>query len=196
MSPSQAAVPQNCHYCSNPKSSAAKSLKDLRSGTLNTVVMKCFERLVQTHTKSLSPASLNPHQYAHHANRSSEEAVWTALHTALIHPDHPNTCVWILFIDYSAVFNTIFPVRPRLWPTPLRLDCGLCDQPPPVSSTGNTSLLYPNTEHRCPPGLRHKSPPILLFYQYLCPDLQYKHHCQVCKWYHSDRAGLRQRVCL
>ena len=39
-------------------------------------------------------------------NRSTEDAVSLALHTALTHLQHPNTYVRILFVDFSSAFNT------------------------------------------------------------------------------------------
>ena len=43
-------------------------------------------------------------------NRSTDDAISIALHTALSHLDKRNTYVRMLFIDYSSAFNTIVPV--------------------------------------------------------------------------------------
>ena len=68
--------------------------------------MKCFERLVMAHINTLDQL-----QFASHPNRSTDDAISIALHTALSHPDKRNTNVRMLFIDYSSAFNTIVPSR-------------------------------------------------------------------------------------
>lgn len=73
--------------------------------------MKCFERLVLAHLKSITPPSLDPHQFAYRANRSTEDSISLALHTALSHLEEPNNYVRMLFIDYSSAFNTIPPIK-------------------------------------------------------------------------------------
>ena len=70
--------------------------------------MKCFDRLVLHHIKAcLPPPTLDPHQHAYRANRSTEDAIAIALHSALSHLEHRGSYVSILFIDYSSAFNTI-----------------------------------------------------------------------------------------
>ncbi len=49
---------------------------------LTPIIMKCFEKLVRTHIVSILPPSFDPHQFA---NRSTEDAITTALHSALCH---------------------------------------------------------------------------------------------------------------
>ena len=73
--------------------------------------MKCFERLVMSHIKTIIPETLDPLQFAYHSNRSTDDAISIALHTALSHLDKRNTYVRMLFIDYSSVFNTIVPSK-------------------------------------------------------------------------------------
>ncbi|XP_055499201.1 UPF0462 protein C4orf33 homolog isoform X1 [Leucoraja erinacea] len=73
--------------------------------------MKCFERLVLSHIKSSIPASLDSHQFAHRANRSTEDAISLALHTVLTHLERQGTYVRMLFIDYSSAFNTVIPTK-------------------------------------------------------------------------------------
>ncbi|KAI3351361.1 hypothetical protein L3Q82_005900 [Scortum barcoo] len=56
--------------------------------------MKCFERIVLKHIKDIIPAGLDQyHQFAYRENRSTEDAVSIALHTALTHLQLPNTYV-------------------------------------------------------------------------------------------------------
>lgn len=66
-----------------PKKPHISSLNDYRQAALIPVVMKCFEKLVQGHISSLLPKSLEPHQFAYRANRSTEDVVAMALHDVL-----------------------------------------------------------------------------------------------------------------
>jgi hypothetical protein len=68
--------------------------------------MNCFERLVMAHINTIIPEILDTLQFANHPNRSTDEAISIALHTALSHQDKRNTYVRMLFIDYSSAFNT------------------------------------------------------------------------------------------
>ena len=53
------------------------------------------------------PATLDPHQFPYHHNRSTEDAISTALHAALTHLDSHNPYVRMLFVDFSSAFNTV-----------------------------------------------------------------------------------------
>ncbi|KAK3569479.1 hypothetical protein QTP86_031423 [Hemibagrus guttatus] len=92
-----------------PKKSHISSLSDYRPGALTPVVMKCFEKLVRSHITSLLPPSLDSHQFAYKGNRSTEDAVATALHAAFSHLEKQGSYVQMLFVDYSSAFNTILP---------------------------------------------------------------------------------------
>uniref|UniRef100_A0A669B3Y2 Reverse transcriptase domain-containing protein n=1 Tax=Oreochromis niloticus TaxID=8128 RepID=A0A669B3Y2_ORENI len=92
-----------------PKSTTISSLSDYRPIALTPVVAKCFEKLVLKHIKDCLPPSFDPHQFAYRANRSTEDAISTALHSALHHLENPGTSVRMLFVDYSSAFNTIIP---------------------------------------------------------------------------------------
>jgi hypothetical protein len=63
--------------------------------------MKCFERLVMAHN-TIIPETLDPLQFAYCPNRSTDDAISIALHTALSHLDKGNTYVRMLFIDFSS----------------------------------------------------------------------------------------------
>jgi hypothetical protein len=100
--------------------------------------MNCFERLGMAHINTIIPETLDPLQFAYCPNRSTDDAVSIALHTALSHLDKRNTYVRMLFIDYSSAFNTIVPSKLinklRTNGTkhlPLQMDPGLSDRPPP-----------------------------------------------------------------
>ena len=87
-----------------PKKSPVSCLNDYRPIALTPIITKCFERLVMEHIKSALPPNLDPHQYAYRANRSTDDAVSTALHSALTHLDKRNAHVRMLFIDFSPAF--------------------------------------------------------------------------------------------
>jgi hypothetical protein len=75
--------------------------------------MRCFERLVMAHINSIFRNTLDPLQLAYRPNRSTDDAISIALHTALSHLYKRNTYVRMLFIDYSSAFNTIVPTKLR-----------------------------------------------------------------------------------
>ena len=64
-----------------------------------------------THINTIIPETLDPLQLAYRPNRSTDDAIAIALHTALSHLDKRNTYVSMLFIDYSSAFNTIVPSK-------------------------------------------------------------------------------------
>ncbi|TWW53895.1 hypothetical protein D4764_0015580, partial [Takifugu flavidus] len=49
--------------------------------------------------------------YAYRKNRSTEDAVSTALHSVLSHLDNKDTYARMLFIDFSSAFNTVIPSK-------------------------------------------------------------------------------------
>lgn len=59
------------------------SLNDYRPVALTLVIMKCFERLVFQHIKDYLPLEFDPHQFAYCVNRSTENTISVALHSAL-----------------------------------------------------------------------------------------------------------------
>jgi hypothetical protein len=61
------------------------------------------------HINTITPDTLDPLQFAYLPNRSTDDAIFIALHTALTHLDKRNIFVRIMFIDYSSAFNTIVP---------------------------------------------------------------------------------------
>uniref|UniRef100_A0A669B6K4 Reverse transcriptase domain-containing protein n=1 Tax=Oreochromis niloticus TaxID=8128 RepID=A0A669B6K4_ORENI len=91
------------------KKTAVVSPNDYRPVALTPVVMKCFERLVCQHIRASLPPTLDPHQFAYRTNRSTEDAITIALHTALSHLEHRGSYVRMLFLDFSSAFNHIIP---------------------------------------------------------------------------------------
>ena len=83
-----------------PKRSNFTTLNDYRQVALK--LMKCFEKLGQSHIMSFIPPTFDPHQFAHRAKRSTEESVATALHAALSHLEQQGSCARLIFIDFST----------------------------------------------------------------------------------------------
>ncbi len=92
-----------------PKKSSPSCFNDYRPVAFTPILMKCFERLVMHHIKSVLPPSLDPFQFAYRSNRLTDDAIATALHPALTHLDKKDLYVRMLFIDFSSTFNTIIP---------------------------------------------------------------------------------------
>jgi hypothetical protein len=91
------------------------------------VAMKCFERLVMAHINSILPDTLDPLQFAYRPNRSTDDTISIALHTALSHLDKRNTNVRMLFVDYSSTFNTIVSTKLTTKLRTLGLNTSLCN---------------------------------------------------------------------
>jgi hypothetical protein len=94
-----------------PKNTKVTCLNDYRPVALRSVAMKCHERLVMAYINTIIPETLDPLQFAYRPNRSTDDAISIALHTALSHLDKRNTNVRMLFIDYSSAFNNIVPSK-------------------------------------------------------------------------------------
>ena len=92
-----------------PKNMKATCLNDYRPVALMSVVMMCFERLVMAHINTIIPETIDPLQFAYSPNRSTDDSISIALHTALSHLNKRNTYVRMLFIDYSSAFKTKVP---------------------------------------------------------------------------------------
>jgi hypothetical protein len=89
--------------------------------------MKCFERLVMAYINSILPDTLDPLQFSYRPNRSTDDTISIALHTALSHLDKRNTYVRMLFIDYSSAFNTIVQTKLITKLRTLGLNTSLCN---------------------------------------------------------------------
>ena len=76
-----------------PKEAKVTCLNDYRPVVLTSVAMRSFERQVMAHIKTMIPETLDPLQIAYRTNRSTDDAISIALHTALSHMDKRNTYV-------------------------------------------------------------------------------------------------------
>ncbi len=111
-----------------PKNNKPSCLNDYRPVSLTSIVMKVFERLVQSHISSSIPVTLDPLQFAYRPNRSTDDAISHILHSSLTHIDSSNgNFARLLFIDYSSAFNTIVPIKLSSKLTDLGLNSSLCD---------------------------------------------------------------------
>ncbi|KAL0194797.1 hypothetical protein M9458_008369, partial [Cirrhinus mrigala] len=137
-----------------PKKPSPSCFNDYRPVALTPILMKCFERLVMKHIKSVLPPSLDPFQFAYRPNRSTDDAISTALHSALTHLDKKDSYVRMLFIDFSSAFNTIIPQQLAQKLVQLGLNTSLCNwlldfltgRPQAVrvgSNTSSTIILNP-----------------------------------------------------
>merc|ERR1711895_312881 len=126
---SQAVVPP-CMKTSTiipvPKKNHISCLNDYRPVPLTPIITKCFEKLIRTHISSALPPGFDPQQFAYRANRSTEDAIATALHSTLSHLEKKESYARLLFVDYSSAFNTIIPDRLVSKLTDLGLSSSLC----------------------------------------------------------------------
>ena len=110
-----------------PKHSTAASLNDFRPVALTPIITKCFESLVLAQLKTRLPPTLNAYQFAHCQNRSGNDAISTALHSALSHLDNGKTYVRMLFNNFSSAFNTIIPSKLITKLSDLGINTSLCN---------------------------------------------------------------------
>jgi hypothetical protein len=153
------------------KNMKATCLNDYRPVALTSVAMKCFERLIMAH---IIPETLDPLQFAYCQNRSTDDAISIALHTALSHLDKRNTYVRMLFIGYSSAFNNIVPSKLKI----LGLNTSLCNwildfltgclQVVRVGNNTSAMLILS--------GVRAQSPPVLPVHPRLHGQARLKHH--------------------
>ena len=158
-----------------PVSKKAKitELNYYRPIALTSVIMKYFERLVKDHITSILPDTLDPLQFAYRPNKSTDDAIAIALHTALSRLDKRNTHVRMLFIDYSLAFNTIVPSKLIIKLEALGLNPALCNwvldfltdrvQVVKVGNNTSTSLIlhFADPEHT---RMHAHPPPVLPVY--------------------------------
>jgi hypothetical protein len=114
LSQSQSVVP-TCFKMSTivpvPKTAKVTELNDYLHKVIHFVIMKRFERLVKDHITSTLHDTLDQLQFAYLPNRSIDNAITIALHTALSHLDKRNTYVRMLVIDNSSALSTIEPSK-------------------------------------------------------------------------------------
>lgn len=124
-----------------PKHSTAIALKNFCHFALSHIISKCFERLVLSNLKSYFPCTVNPHQFAYCYNRSTVDAISTALHSTMTHLDYHNSYIRMLFIDLSAAFNTVIHSKLRQ----LAISTSLCKWTFWLTDTLSSTTIARNT---------------------------------------------------
>ena len=109
------------------KNAKGTCLNDYNPLALTPVIMKFFERLVKAHINTVIPDTLDPLKFAYLLNRSTDDAICMALHTAVSHLNKRKTYVRMLFIDYSSAFNTIVLYKLITKSKTLGLNTSLCN---------------------------------------------------------------------
>ncbi|KAI4886874.1 hypothetical protein NFI96_032363, partial [Prochilodus magdalenae] len=102
------------YYCARVASQCCRKSAETYKNSLTPeppfiFMMQCFERLVKDHITSRLPATFDPLQFAYRPNRSTDDAISSALHLSLAHLENKNSYVRMLFIDFSSTFNTVIP---------------------------------------------------------------------------------------
>ena len=126
-----------------PKEAKVTCLNDYRPVALTSEAMKCFERLAMAHINSIVPDTLDPLQFAYRPNRSTDDAISIALHTALSHLDRRNPHVRLSFNNYSSAFTTIVPTKRITKLRTLRLNISLTESVIPTCFKQTTIAPVP-----------------------------------------------------
>ena len=92
-----------------PKKNPVTCMNDLRPVALTSCVMKVFEKCILTHLKIDVAAYEDPLQFAYRENRGVEDAILHVLNNVYTHLENSNSCVRLMFFDFSSAFNTIQP---------------------------------------------------------------------------------------
>ncbi|KAI4896466.1 hypothetical protein NFI96_009516 [Prochilodus magdalenae] len=64
-----------------------------------------------SHIQETIPDTLDPLQFAYRQNRSTDDSVNTAIHTALTHLEGKDTYLRMLFTVYRSAFHTVIPTK-------------------------------------------------------------------------------------
>lgn len=90
-----------------PKTTGSKELNNFRPIALTSVLAKCMERVVCHHLSSSIGQQLDPLQFAYKAHRGTEDATLSMVNMVTNHLQKANTYARILFVDFTAAFNTM-----------------------------------------------------------------------------------------
>ncbi len=90
-----------------PKHAGAMALNDFCPVAFIIIIAKCLDRLVLSHLKNCLTPTLDPYQFAYKSNRSTEDAIASALHFALTHLDRTSTYVR----HFSSASDTAIPSK-------------------------------------------------------------------------------------
>ncbi len=118
---------QSYHHHSSPEEVISILLQWLPSSSTHSYSHEVLWTVSHAAHQSVLPPSLDPFQFAYRSNRSTDDAIATALHPALTHLDKTDTYVRLLFIDFSSAFNTIIPQQLIHKLVQLGLNTSLCN---------------------------------------------------------------------
>ncbi len=98
---------QNSHHCTCDKTCLCSCPQWL----LPSWSYSHYFKVVLSHMKKCFSPALDPYQFTYKSYRSTEDAIASALHSALTHLDRTNTYARMLFIDFSSSFNIVIPSK-------------------------------------------------------------------------------------
>ncbi len=189
---SGAVITKVSYLTSKSCQSEALSLNDYHPVALTSV-----HWVVSQNITSFLLNSLDPLQFAYRPNRSTDDTISLALHTALSHLDQSNTYVKMLLIDYNSAFITVVSPKHIIKLRGLGLSCPLCSwvldfltfRPSPDTGAVCSAPLYTPCSHDCTAQTSSLSR-----WRY------YRHHEMSCieevrvltSWYHDNNLPQRQ----
>ncbi len=118
---------QSYHHHSSPEEVISILLQWLPSSSTHSYSHEVLWTASHATHQVCPPPSLDPFQFAYRSNRSTDDAIATALHPALTHLDKKDSYVRMLFIDFSSAFNTIIPQQLTHKLVQLGLNTSLCN---------------------------------------------------------------------
>lgn len=165
-------MPQGHHHHPVPKKSTVSSLNDYLPVALAPIVMKCFERLVMMHIKTLLPLHWLP--YSSHTAPNTQQTTPQPPPSSHSPAQKGHTCK-------NAVQRLQFSIQHNYSSAPeLSLNLSLCNWILDFLSERPHSLEpLQHTEHRCPTGLRAYSIAVHSADSWLCRNAQIKPHHQI-----------------
>ena len=92
-----------------PKKANISTMNDLRPIALTSCIMKVFERCCMSRIEPLVSKHLDPLQFAYRVNRGVDDAILHVVNNTVTHLENLNSCVRLMFFDFSSAFNTIQP---------------------------------------------------------------------------------------
>lgn len=107
------ALPPSCFKTTTvfiPKKNPSSSLNDYRPVTLTPITRKCFKRMMLAHIQKTIPETLDPLRYAYRPNMLNSDAI-AAINYCFSHLENKDSCIRMLFVDYSSTFNTAPPKK-------------------------------------------------------------------------------------
>ncbi len=104
-----------------------------------------------------------------------EDAVITALHTAITHLNRGNIYVSSVLIQSSDIAK-----QSGLRHFTVHMDTGFLSNRPQKVRIGRSHISHTHPEHWHTTGVCSQPPPLLPFHQWLFPHSSYKYHGQVC----------------